>query len=212
MPALLPPCTAVNVGNCQHQYSHRRSCSSVYPAFKEGAASLHISSLNTLPRHPCHLENAMAESDLVHVQGLLYSTDRIRMRIVGDAGPCVMLPYFVCCAGTSSVEEVVEMLVAAEESNYSLFNYVNELNSEIEKLEEQIAGIRWGCLAGGRSKYSAFRGAGSFWIHTRYPSLWPGAASHAGKRGCGITPSIGHRPAALVLAATGCREQLLGGL
>ncbi|GAB4816542.1 hypothetical protein N2152v2_003588 [Parachlorella kessleri] len=44
--------------------------------------------------------------------------------------------------GTSTVEEVVELLVAAEEANFSLFNYVNELNGEIEKLEEQIAGVR----------------------------------------------------------------------
>jgi hypothetical protein len=51
-------------------------------------------------------------------------------------------------AGTTSVEELVEVLVAAEESNFSLFNYVNELNGEIEKLEDQIAGVRWVCWVG----------------------------------------------------------------
>ena len=54
-----------------------------------------------------------------------------------------------CGAGTASVEELVELLVAAEESSFSLFNYVNELNAEIEKLEDQIAGVRWVWALGG---------------------------------------------------------------
>lgn len=45
--------------------------------------------------------------------------------------------------GAASVEELLHHLVAAEEANFSLFNYVNELNGEIEKLEEQISGVRY---------------------------------------------------------------------
>lgn len=30
----------------------------------------------------------------------------------------------------------------AEDANFSLFNYVNEVNAEVEKLEEQIAEIK----------------------------------------------------------------------
>lgn len=37
-----------------------------------------------------------------------------------------------------SVEELIVQFAAAEDSNFSLFTYVNELNSEIEKSEEQI--------------------------------------------------------------------------
>ena len=32
--------------------------------------------------------------------------------------------------------------INAEDQNFALFNYVNELNSECEKLEEQITDIR----------------------------------------------------------------------
>lgn len=38
-----------------------------------------------------------------------------------------------------SVEELIEKFVIAEDNNFSMFTYVNELNSEIEKLEEQIS-------------------------------------------------------------------------
>ena len=33
----------------------------------------------------------------------------------------------------------------AEDANFSLFNYVNEVNAEVEKLEDQIGDIKvWG--------------------------------------------------------------------
>ena len=41
--------------------------------------------------------------------------------------------------GESDVEKLVEQFVDAEEENFRLFSYVNQLNSDIEKLEEQIA-------------------------------------------------------------------------
>jgi len=40
------------------------------------------------------------------------------------------------------VEELVSKFVAVEDENFSLFNYVNELNQEVEKLEEQMAEIK----------------------------------------------------------------------
>jgi len=44
--------------------------------------------------------------------------------------------------GCEDVEELVSKFVAVEDENFSLFNYVNELNQEVEKLEEQMADIR----------------------------------------------------------------------
>jgi len=37
--------------------------------------------------------------------------------------------------GVSSVEEIVTTFIKAEEQNYSLFNYVNMLNSDIDMIE-----------------------------------------------------------------------------
>lgn len=39
--------------------------------------------------------------------------------------------------GISSVEEIVTTFIKAEEQNYSLYNYVNMLNSDIDMVEEQ---------------------------------------------------------------------------
>uniref|UniRef100_A0A7S0EMC5 ODAD1 central coiled coil region domain-containing protein n=1 Tax=Hanusia phi TaxID=3032 RepID=A0A7S0EMC5_9CRYP len=44
--------------------------------------------------------------------------------------------------GISDIDELVATFIEAEDQNFSLFNYVNELNSEVEKLEEQIADLR----------------------------------------------------------------------
>ena len=43
--------------------------------------------------------------------------------------------------GISSVEEIVTTFIKAEEQNYSLYNYVNMLNSEIDTIEEQNRNI-----------------------------------------------------------------------
>ena len=43
--------------------------------------------------------------------------------------------------GISSVEEIVTTFIKAEEQNYSLYNYVNMLNSEIDMIEEQNKNI-----------------------------------------------------------------------
>lgn len=39
--------------------------------------------------------------------------------------------------GINSIEEIVTTFIKAEEQNYSLFNYVNKLNSDIDTFEEQ---------------------------------------------------------------------------
>ena len=33
--------------------------------------------------------------------------------------------------------------MAGEEANYGLFNYVNDLSGEVDKLEEGIGSLRW---------------------------------------------------------------------
>ena len=44
--------------------------------------------------------------------------------------------------GISSTEEIVTTFIKAEEQNYSLYNYVNMLNSEIDMIEEQNNNIK----------------------------------------------------------------------
>jgi chromosome segregation ATPase len=44
--------------------------------------------------------------------------------------------------GITDVDALVNTFIEAEQQNYSLFNYVNELTNEIEKLETQISGIK----------------------------------------------------------------------
>jgi chromosome segregation ATPase len=44
--------------------------------------------------------------------------------------------------GISDVDTLVKTFIKNEEHNFSLFNYVNEQNNEIEKLEEQIAQLK----------------------------------------------------------------------
>ena len=42
----------------------------------------------------------------------------------------------------TDIDELVTTFINAEDQNFALFNYVNELNAECEKLEEQIADIK----------------------------------------------------------------------
>jgi DNA repair exonuclease SbcCD ATPase subunit len=43
--------------------------------------------------------------------------------------------------GIADIEELVATFIANEDQNFSLFNYVNEQNNEVEKAEEQIAAL-----------------------------------------------------------------------
>ncbi len=44
--------------------------------------------------------------------------------------------------GISNIEEIVTTFIKAEEQNYSLYNYVNMLNTETDGLEESNKEIR----------------------------------------------------------------------
>lgn len=44
--------------------------------------------------------------------------------------------------GISDIDELVNTFINAEDENYRLFKYVDELNQEIQKLEDQIADIK----------------------------------------------------------------------
>ena len=46
---------------------------------------------------------------------------------------------FVCLL---DIDELVKTFIKNEDHNFSLFNYVNEQNNEIEKLDEQIQGLK----------------------------------------------------------------------
>lgn len=54
--------------------------------------------------------------------------------------------------GVYDVNEIVTRFLEAEEQNFSLFNYVNDINSEIERLEHSIAEMR--------SQIEKYRGQG----------------------------------------------------
>ncbi len=44
--------------------------------------------------------------------------------------------------GIDDIDQLVAHFISAEDQNYTLFNYVNEVNTEIEKLEDQLGVIR----------------------------------------------------------------------
>ena len=44
--------------------------------------------------------------------------------------------------GMTDIDDLVTSFIAAEDQNFSLFNFVNELNQETEKLEETAAELR----------------------------------------------------------------------
>lgn len=55
--------------------------------------------------------------------------------------------------GIDDIDELMRTFLSAEDENYTLYNYVNGVNDEIEKLEGTIAGLT--------SDISAFRGTGA---------------------------------------------------
>merc|ERR1711988_1665249 len=44
--------------------------------------------------------------------------------------------------GISDIDELVQNFINAEDQNFSLFNYANELSGDIEKLEAQISDLK----------------------------------------------------------------------
>lgn len=42
----------------------------------------------------------------------------------------------------TDIDELVQAFISAEDQNFSLFNYVNDKSNEIERLEEQISGLK----------------------------------------------------------------------
>lgn len=40
--------------------------------------------------------------------------------------------------GENDLDKLVERFIQVENKNYALFNYVNELNNQVETLQEQI--------------------------------------------------------------------------
>lgn len=43
-----------------------------------------------------------------------------------------------CASNVQDIDELIEMFKAADDRNYTLFTYVNELNQEVAKLEDQV--------------------------------------------------------------------------
>lgn len=54
--------------------------------------------------------------------------------------------------GLTDIREIINKFLEAEEQNFSLFNYVNDINSEIERLEHSISSMR--------SQIEKYRGQG----------------------------------------------------
>lgn len=79
------------------------------------------------------------------------------------------------------IDAIVERFMEAEDANFSLFSYVNEVHAEVEKLEEQIADIKV-CmihLSGFVSRCGVLRGQDLGW------GLWVGVASWEGYKSLG---------------------------
>ena len=47
--------------------------------------------------------------------------------------------------GITRIEDLVEAFVTAEDQSFSMFNFVNELNQEAERLEEQAVALQQEC-------------------------------------------------------------------
>eukprot|EP00438_Fugacium_kawagutii_P016659 Skav229369 [mRNA] locus=scaffold584:72091:74583:- [translate_table: standard] len=50
--------------------------------------------------------------------------------------------------GICDIDQLVQNFIDAEDTNFSLFKYNNELSAEIEKLEQQIAEFKEECPPG----------------------------------------------------------------
>ncbi|PNG99325.1 Coiled-coil domain-containing protein 63, partial [Tetrabaena socialis] len=74
--------------------------------------------------------------------------------------------------GIEDIDQLVNTFLAAEDQNYTLFNYVNEVNQEIEKLEDQINVMR--------SEINKYRETGQELDRTKSRELSEGDARLAG--------------------------------
>lgn len=59
------------------------------------------------------------------------------MKVIEDA-----FDQIKTATGISNIEEIVTTFIKAEEQNYSLYNYVNMLNTETDQLEESNKEIK----------------------------------------------------------------------
>lgn len=50
--------------------------------------------------------------------------------------------------GEDDLNVLVNRFIEVEDKNFALFNYVNEQNNEIEKLQEDIFGVSLNCVLG----------------------------------------------------------------
>jgi hypothetical protein len=64
--------------------------------------------------------------------------------IIFNTSDVVFMTHCIrCCpAGIQDIDELVAAFNAAEDANYTLFNYVNEVNTEVEALEDNIERVR----------------------------------------------------------------------
>lgn len=88
------------------------------------------------------------ESKLQRTKGALGKTATTRTQAEGSSHPTTVQQYEEAFqkvrlhTGVADVNQLLQKFAHAEDENFSLFNYVNELNNEIEKLEEQRAQIK----------------------------------------------------------------------
>jgi hypothetical protein len=70
--------------------------------------------------------------------------------------------------GIDNIDELVQTFIDAEDQNFSLFNYVSELNNEMEKLEEHISDIK-----ADMDKYKGQGGQNDRQVCARHDSMMP---------------------------------------
>ena len=57
-------------------------------------------------------------------------------------GDIFTIPHFQVVASDSNLDKIVADFIKVEDQNFALFNYVTEMNNQVEGLQESIAKLR----------------------------------------------------------------------
>ena len=101
-------------------------------------------STGTKVREALDVTGGARDEDMIASKGSTWSQDKVdahtsyeRVQNFEDA-----FNKIKAATGITDIEELVRAFIRNEDHNFSLFNYVNEQNNEVEKLEEQIQMLR----------------------------------------------------------------------
>ena len=84
-----------------------------------------------------HLRKCTSAQTLTHGKGMEQNIAAEKVQMYTQAFEKIQQ-----ATGIEEIDQLVHTFITAEDHNYTLFNYVNEVNTEIEKLEDQITAIK----------------------------------------------------------------------